>query len=107
MDPQYWCAGKSKRGELSLFPVTFQVLSPCLHMLPLQRLDNQVTLSMGAHLPLAPFEPDAPRASLWPQPRVPWYSCALRAVACLLCIGATRALPQPIPEHGATVYINT
>ncbi|CAG9466605.1 unnamed protein product [Pedinophyceae sp. YPF-701] len=26
--------GKSKRGELSVFPVTVQVLSPCLHMPP-------------------------------------------------------------------------
>ncbi len=34
--------GKSKKGELSLFPTAFQVLSPCLHMLPLRRLDNQV-----------------------------------------------------------------
>ncbi len=36
--------GKSKKGELSLFPTSFQVLSPCLHMLPLRRLDNQVPL---------------------------------------------------------------
>lgn len=34
--------GKSKKGELSLFPTAFRVLSPCLHMLPLRRLDNQV-----------------------------------------------------------------
>ena len=27
-------AGKSKRGELSIFPTRFVVLSPCLHMLP-------------------------------------------------------------------------
>lgn len=27
-------AGKSKRGELSVFPVDFVVLTPCLHMLP-------------------------------------------------------------------------
>ena len=26
--------GKSKRGELSVFPASIQVLSPCLHMLP-------------------------------------------------------------------------
>ena len=26
--------GKSKKGELSIFPITIQVLSPCLHMLP-------------------------------------------------------------------------
>ncbi len=38
--------GKSKKGELSIFPRTFQVLSPCLHMLPLRRLDNQVCLSL-------------------------------------------------------------
>ena len=46
------CAGKSKKGELSLFPETFQVLSPCLHMLPLRKakLENQVSLSLGDHL---------------------------------------------------------
>ena len=26
--------GKSKRGELSIFPTKLQLLSPCLHMLP-------------------------------------------------------------------------
>ena len=47
------CAGKSKKGELSLFPESFQVLSPCLHMLPLRKakLENQVTLSLGDHPP--------------------------------------------------------
>ena len=34
--------GKSKRGELSVFPTSFIVLAPCLHMLPKYRLDNQV-----------------------------------------------------------------
>ncbi|KAJ7562549.1 hypothetical protein O6H91_03G073900 [Diphasiastrum complanatum] len=29
--------GKSKRGELSIFPVSLDVLSPCLHMMPRQR----------------------------------------------------------------------
>ncbi|KAI5071641.1 hypothetical protein GOP47_0013892 [Adiantum capillus-veneris] len=29
--------GKSKKGELSIFPTHFQVLSPCLHMLPRQK----------------------------------------------------------------------
>lgn len=46
-------AGKSKKGELSLFPETFQVLSPCLHMLPLRRLDNQVLF----HLIWRPLPP--------------------------------------------------
>ena len=36
--------GKSKRGELSVFPTSFIVLAPCLHMLPKYRLDNQVSL---------------------------------------------------------------
>ena len=49
--------GKSKKGELSLFPTSFQVLSPCLHMLPLRRLDNQVppatpAAALHANLPL-------------------------------------------------------
>ncbi|XP_068647102.1 lysine--tRNA ligase isoform X1 [Aristolochia californica] len=30
--------GKSKRGELSIFPRSFAVLSPCLHMLPRQKM---------------------------------------------------------------------
>eukprot|EP00262_Sarcandra_glabra_P015773 TRINITY_DN4952_c0_g1_i1.p1 TRINITY_DN4952_c0_g1~~TRINITY_DN4952_c0_g1_i1.p1 ORF type:complete len:629 (-),score=136.26 TRINITY_DN4952_c0_g1_i1:178-1986(-) len=30
--------GKSKRGELSIFPKSFTVLSPCLHMMPRQRI---------------------------------------------------------------------
>ncbi|XP_078445325.1 lysyl-tRNA synthetase 1 [Wolffia australiana] len=29
--------GKSKRGELSIFPKSFVVLSPCLHMMPRQK----------------------------------------------------------------------
>ena len=36
--------GKSKRGELSVFPTSFAVLAPCLHMLPKYRLDNQVSI---------------------------------------------------------------
>lgn len=34
--------GKSKRGELSVFPQSFIVLAPCLHMLPKYKLENQV-----------------------------------------------------------------
>ena len=36
--------GKSKKGELSVFPASFVVLAPCLHMLPRQppkRTDEQ------------------------------------------------------------------
>lgn len=36
--------GKSKKGELSLFAVRFVVLAPCLHMLPKNKLTNQVQL---------------------------------------------------------------
>lgn len=35
--------GKSKKGELSIFPRTFQILSPCLHMLPKRRLESAVS----------------------------------------------------------------
>lgn len=37
--------GRSKKGELSLFPTEFQLLSPCLQMLPPVKvgLKNQVT----------------------------------------------------------------
>lgn len=38
--------GKSKRGELSVFPTSFIVLAPCLHMLPKYRLDNQVSVAL-------------------------------------------------------------
>uniref|UniRef100_A0A1D1ZK62 lysine--tRNA ligase n=1 Tax=Anthurium amnicola TaxID=1678845 RepID=A0A1D1ZK62_9ARAE len=30
--------GKSKRGEMSIFPKTFMVLCPCLHMMPRQKV---------------------------------------------------------------------
>merc|ERR1719171_709007 len=33
--------GKSKRDELSLFPLEVHLLAPCLHMLPKQGLKNQ------------------------------------------------------------------
>lgn len=32
--PLFNCLGKSKKGELSIFPKTFVVLSHCLHMMP-------------------------------------------------------------------------
>jgi lysyl-tRNA synthetase class 2 len=32
--------GKSKRGELSIFPKDFDVLSPCLHMMPRQKSEG-------------------------------------------------------------------
>ncbi|KAH9317389.1 hypothetical protein KI387_019158 [Taxus chinensis] len=34
--------GKSKMGELSIFPTSFMVLSPCLHMMPRQRAQEKV-----------------------------------------------------------------
>ena len=36
--------GKSKKGELSIFAVKFVVLAPCLHMLPKNKLTNQVNI---------------------------------------------------------------
>ena len=33
--------GKSKKGELSIFPVEIQLLSPCLHMLPQKKGDAE------------------------------------------------------------------
>jgi len=32
--------GKSKKGELSIFPTSIQLLSPCLHMLPFSKGDS-------------------------------------------------------------------
>ena len=37
-------AGKSKKGELSIFAVHMQILSYCLHMLPKRGIVNQVRL---------------------------------------------------------------
>lgn len=34
-------AGKSKKGELSVFPTAIQLLAPCLHMLPRMGLKSQ------------------------------------------------------------------
>ena len=31
------CLGKTKRGELSIFPKSFVLLSHCLHMMPRQK----------------------------------------------------------------------
>lgn len=39
--------GRSQRGELSLFPATFAVLAPCLHMVPKRKLENQVGPAAG------------------------------------------------------------
>lgn len=40
--------GKSQKGELSVFPVKFVVLSPCLHMPPGHKgLTNQVGVDAG------------------------------------------------------------
>ena len=33
--------GKSKKGELSVFPRSLAVLAPCLHMLPKRGIQNQ------------------------------------------------------------------
>lgn len=35
-------AGKSRNGELSLFPTIIQLLSPCLHMLPFAKGDSKL-----------------------------------------------------------------
>jgi|UPI000581AF54 lysyl-tRNA synthetase class 2 len=34
--------GKSKKGELSIFPIEIQLLSPCLHMLPFPKGDSNL-----------------------------------------------------------------
>ena len=38
-------AGKSKKGELSIFAVQMQILSYCLHMLPKRGIVNQASCS--------------------------------------------------------------
>ncbi|XP_043715563.1 lysine--tRNA ligase, cytoplasmic-like [Telopea speciosissima] len=47
--------GKSKRGELSIFPRLFTVLSYCLHMLPMQKAgvgaDNDDVKKTGVWIP--------------------------------------------------------
>ena len=36
-------AGKSKRGELSIFPTAMSLLAPCLHMLPKDKKKQAAT----------------------------------------------------------------
>uniref|UniRef100_A0A0D6R2Q6 Lysine--tRNA ligase n=1 Tax=Araucaria cunninghamii TaxID=56994 RepID=A0A0D6R2Q6_ARACU len=60
--------GKSKRGELSIFPTFFMVLSPCLHMMPRQK-----TISAKDHHAL-PMESEGDKSTaVWTpgQPRNP------------------------------------
>ncbi|KAK9162624.1 hypothetical protein Syun_003526 [Stephania yunnanensis] len=53
--------GKSKRGELSIFPRSFTVLSHCLHMMPRQKAgpgtDNTNTKKIDSWVPGADKEP--------------------------------------------------
>lgn len=45
--------GKTKRGELSIFPRSFTVLSPCLHMLPAaadNKVKGRINLFLSTHL---------------------------------------------------------
>ncbi|XP_076949827.1 lysine--tRNA ligase-like [Bidens hawaiensis] len=55
--------GKSKRGELSIFPKSFTVLSPCLHMMPRQKsaaaTDNTNAKNIDAWTPGTGRNPDA------------------------------------------------
>lgn len=48
--------GKSKRGELSIFPKSFTVLSHCLHMMPRQKVapgsDNAKVSNIFSPFPL-------------------------------------------------------
>ncbi|CAH1451512.1 unnamed protein product [Lactuca virosa] len=48
--------GKSNRGELSIFPKTFNVLTPCLHMMPRQKGNVKKT---HAWIPGSGRNPDA------------------------------------------------
>ena len=40
--------GKSKKGELSIFPRALAVLAPCLHMLPKRGIQNQARAPLPA-----------------------------------------------------------
>ncbi|CAI9293710.1 unnamed protein product [Lactuca saligna] len=55
--------GKSKRGELSIFPKTFMVLSHCLHMMPRQKsaavAENANVKKIDAWTPGSGRNPDA------------------------------------------------
>ncbi|KAL5700464.1 hypothetical protein ACHQM5_025903 [Ranunculus cassubicifolius] len=56
--------GKSKRGELSIFPKSFEVLSPCLHMMPRQKgpggpaADTSDTKKIGTWVPGSTRNPE-------------------------------------------------
>jgi lysyl-tRNA synthetase, class II len=43
--------GKSKKGELSIFPVSVELLAPCMHMMP-RALTNQETRYRQRYLDL-------------------------------------------------------
>lgn len=43
-------SGKTKRGELSIFPRSFTVLSPCLHMLPSPANNRKQEIWSPGHL---------------------------------------------------------
>ncbi|XP_031373889.1 LOW QUALITY PROTEIN: lysine--tRNA ligase, cytoplasmic-like [Punica granatum] len=55
--------GKTKRGELSIFPTSFIVLSHCLHMMPRQKAgpgsDNANVKKIDSWLPGRPRNPEA------------------------------------------------
>nr|XP_009774900.1 PREDICTED: lysine--tRNA ligase [Nicotiana sylvestris] len=53
------CPGKSKRGELSIFPKSFEVLSHCLHMMPRQKgAQTDTTKKIEAWVPGSGRNPD-------------------------------------------------
>ncbi|CAI5945030.1 unnamed protein product [Closterium sp. NIES-64] len=59
--------GKSKRGELSVFPRSMLVLAPCLHMMPKEKKKAPGAAAAGAAAPAAAAQADGPTptAAVW------------------------------------------
>ncbi|CAI5503231.1 unnamed protein product [Closterium sp. Naga37s-1] len=58
--------GKSKRGELSVFPRSMLVLAPCLHMMPKEKKKAPgAAAAGGAAAPAAGAQADGPAAAVW------------------------------------------
>ncbi|CAI7896936.1 unnamed protein product, partial [Closterium sp. NIES-53] len=58
--------GKSKRGELSVFPRSMLVLAPCLHMMPKEKKKAPgAAATSGGAAPAAAAQADGPAAAVW------------------------------------------
>ncbi|XP_071730263.1 lysine--tRNA ligase, cytoplasmic-like [Rutidosis leptorrhynchoides] len=57
--------GKSKKGELSIFPKSFTILSPCLHMMPMQKTKMKAKKNTNAKEEEEDNNADAKEIEVW------------------------------------------